>query len=202
MVIDGDILEEAANYAYDEVGATKTTRVALDEEENEKYLAIQNILSNALKERTIDDDTMIKVIIQTTARYGEKAKEYINDVMEILKIAKENEIEDILEKAIEYTTMKTGENHFEILDVSGESPYPESGIFELVLAHAMKPGNSGRTDYLSANGGWGYVFGRTASGEVFLFKTYAKIQYVLDFFSNTGIPEEIKNAILEEGIEM
>ena len=202
MIIDGDILEEAANYAYDEVGATKTTRVALDEEENEKYLAIQRILSDALKERKIDDDTMIKIIIKTTAKYGEKAKEYIDDAMEILKIAKENEIEDILEQAIEYRTMKIEENHFEILDVSGESPYPESGIFELVLAHAMKPGHSGRTDYLSANGGWGYVFGRTESGEVFLFKTYAKIQYVLDFFSNPDIPEEIKNAILEQGIEI
>jgi predicted Fe-Mo cluster-binding NifX family protein len=202
MVIDGDILEEAANYAYDEVGATKTTRVTLDEEENEKYLAIQRILSDALKEQKIDNDTTIKIIIKTTAKYGEKAKEYIDDAMEILKIARENEIEDILEQAIEYRTMKIEENHFEILDVSGESPYPESGIFELVLAHAMKPGHSGRTDYLSANGGWGYVFGRTESGEVFLFKTYAKIQYVLDFFSNPDIPEEIKNAILEQGIEI
>jgi predicted Fe-Mo cluster-binding NifX family protein len=202
MIIDEEILEEATNYAYDEIGATKTTRVALDEEENEKYLAIQRILSDALKEREIDDDTMIKMIIKATAKYGEKAKEYINDAMKILKIAKENEIEDALEKAVEYRTMKTEENYFEILDVIGESPYPESGISELVLAHAMKPGNSGRTDYLSANGGWGYVFGRTESGEVFLFKTYAKIQYILDFFSDTEIPEEIKNAILEQGIEI
>jgi hypothetical protein len=202
MLIDGDILEEAASYAYDEVGATKTTRVALDEEENEKYLAIQRILSDALKEREIDDDTMIKIIIQTTAKYAEKANEYINDVIEILKIAKENEIEYALEKAIEYRTMKTGDNYFEILDISGEYTYPDSGIFELVLAHAMKPGNSGRTDYLSVNGGWGYAFGRTKSGEVFLFKTYAKIQYILDFFSKADIPEEIKEAILEHGIEI
>jgi|GEM_PF-6307397 len=203
MIIDEEILEEATNYAYDEIGATKITKVALDEEESEKYLALKEIILDAIKEETIDDDSIIKTIIRATAKYGEKAKYYIDDVMEILKIAKENEIEeDILLKAIEYRTMKTGKNYFEILDASGESMYPESGIFELVLAHAMKSGHSGRTDYLSSTGGWGYVFGRMTSGEVFLFKTYAKVQYVLDFFSDKDIPEEVKDAILENGIEI
>jgi hypothetical protein len=201
MIIDKEILEEISNYAYTDIEASRITRVILDKDENKKYIALTESLSKIIEEG-IDDDAKIKAIIKAAAKYGEKVNEYMNDILAISEIIKENEIENEAGQAVEYKTVRMKDNHYEVADIDGAYTYPDSGIFELILAHAMKPGHSGRTDYMSVNGGWGYVFGRTESGEVFLFKTYAKIQYVLDFFSNPDIPEEIKNAILEEGIEI
>ena len=189
--------------------SNRITNIILDKDELEKYNALCKAL--LLMYDYLDDgdeNSVITATIQLTAKYGDKAEEYIKEATEIGKILQEADLLDeyYIEGAMSQSIVDKQNGKYEIVSYEGYDndvlyEHVDAGIFELILAYAMKPGHFGSTRYQVPFGGSGYLFGRTLDNKVVLKELVGVLEFYVDY-SDTNIPKEIKKFLEKDDIKV